>query len=234
MTTETIGEAGDVINNSMASSAMNIAPDVAQIEKYDTLKGPTTIIDYLVWVITALVAAGVIYLFLTGHWIIGALGVILTAFCAMVSYYTVTSTAAKQMTYEDGLLVPGMIVNLSPLEIIVLVNMCSSEDTPTTYGCKKIQVGSLPGHAIEVGEEVPCATLFLGSKDGCYQTFMPRPICWGYSDSEKIKSAAAAIFSEEDYESVGGGWDALRQIAPVMANQAPEKIVLFNADLQVI
>ncbi len=63
----------------------------------------------------------------------------------------------KGGAYENGLLIPGMISSVQPLELIALADMRSDETTYVTpqWGCKKIEPEALPLHTLQVGEKVP-------------------------------------------------------------------------------
>jgi hypothetical protein len=84
MTVDQIGEMGDFVNDSVATSAMNDAPDADRIRKYDTIKPPTNFMTGIIWCVSALIIFGTVYLFMRGHWIIGLVGVPFSVFAALL------------------------------------------------------------------------------------------------------------------------------------------------------
>lgn len=232
MTMEQVGVAGNVINNSFASSAMNMAPDADRIRKYDTIEAPTRFMLFAIWWVTALMVVGTVYLFIRGHWIIGLLGLPVSAFSALVSYYMIDNVTVKEMAYKDGLITPAIIVSTDPIELIAMANMRFSEDGDEVYGCKRIRVESLPLHTLRIGEKVPCASLFLGKRDGHYKVFNTRPVCWGFDDAGVIERAIESVSDDDDFEFFDNAREMLAHVESTMINQPYGEIVLFDGHMQ--
>ena len=234
MTVDQIGEMGDFVNDSVATSAMNDAPDADRIRKYDTIKPPTNFMTGIIWCVSALIIFGTVYLFMRGHWIIGLVGVPFSVFAALVSYYALDSTSVKEMAYKDGLLTPAIVVNVDPIELIAMANMRSSIDGDEIYGCQRLQVESLPLHSLQLGEKVPCASLFTGTQKGRHKVFNARPVCWGFDDASKIERAIESISADDDCEFFDSTWAMLSCVESKMSKQPFGKILFFDARMQLI
>ena len=58
--------------------------------------------------------------------------------------------------YEEGLLVPGMIVKTEPLTIMAIANMVAKEGAAAVNGCYCLEVKVLDGAREELFEKIPC------------------------------------------------------------------------------
>lgn len=144
MNEKEIGEHGRILNFSMASRAMNIDPDKAQIEKYDEYSAKGNPIQYLFIPLSILALGLSVYLFIHGHWVLGLLAIVLTLFLALLAYSFGNATLKKEIAYKDGLLILAIISNTSPLEIIALAPMGTREDQDIIYGCIKRRSTTYP------------------------------------------------------------------------------------------
>lgn len=232
MAVEQIGEMGGFVNDSVATSAMNTAPDAARIRKYDTIKAPTNIMTGIIWCVSASIILGTAYLFMRGHWIIGLVGLPFSIFAALVSYYALDDIAVKEMAYKDGLLTPAIVVKIDPIELIAMANMRSSIDGDEIYGCQRLQVESLPLHTLRIGEKVPCASLFTGTRNGHHKAFNARPVCWGFDDAGVIEKAVESISADDDCEFFDSVWDMLSRVESQMSKQPFGKILFFDERMQ--
>jgi hypothetical protein len=233
MTSENIGEAGESLNFSVASRAMNIPADKDQMEQYDEYKAKGSPVFYIVLLLTLAVFAGTVWLFMNGHWIIGIIGILAALFLSFLSYSL--ATVQKGIAYESGLLIPAIIVNTNPIELIALADMSSEEGQTPLFGCRKMKVNQLPHHKIQIDEKVPCAALFGAALKGYRTHFDPRPICWGYKNAVYIKQVVDVI--SEDKDSLGdlkfeNEWQMLLALKDKMKAITHEDVVIFDADLQ--
>jgi hypothetical protein len=232
MSTNKIGEAGESLNLSTATRAMNVEPDKDQMEQYDEYKAKGNPVFYVVLILTLAVLGGVIWLFINEHWIIGIIGILVGLFLAFLSYSL--STVQKGMAYESGLLIPAIVIQTNPIELIALADMSSEEGQTPLYGCRKMKVQQLPHHQVKIDEKVPCATLFGAAIKGYRTHFEPRPICWGYKNSDYIKQVVDIIASDKDslkdtkFESE---WQMLLALKDKMKSLNHEDVVIFDANL---
>ena len=227
-----VGKEGKSLNFSFASRAINLDSDQEQIAKYDEYTAKSNPLQYIALCIALALFGWSAYLFYTGHWIWGALSLIAGVFVFMISRSLGKATLQKSIAYESGLIIPGIVVNTNPLQILAMADMRGDEDIDVLYGCQKFSLAALPLHSLTVGEKVPCVSLFGMSIKGYRRHFEPRPVSWGYSDPEVIKSAIAAIDEAEDGDV--SEWEILEQLRLKM-NDAPEKeVMFFNADLEEI
>jgi hypothetical protein len=223
-----VGEEGKSLNFSFATRAINLDADQEQIAKYDEYTAKSNPLQY----VALFIALGLVtlsgYLFYTGHWVWALVSLFLALFVFMLSRSLGKATLQKSIAYEDGLLLPGIIVNTNPLQVVAMADMRSEEDQDVIYGCLKFTVAALPLHALVVGERVPCVSLFGMAVKGYRRHFEPRPVSWGYNDPEIVKNAIAAIDRVEE-EDEASEWEILEQLVSKMKD-APEKEVLFFND----
>ena len=59
--------------------------------------------------------------------------------------------------YEEGLLVPGMIVKTEPLTIMAIANMTARDGAATVNGCYCLEVKELDGAQKILFEKIPCS-----------------------------------------------------------------------------
>ena len=190
---KSVGEKGGNLANSQASRAMNIKPDEEQVEQYDhyPAKGNPLIYLFLILAVGTLLLTG--YLFANGHWIFGIIGIIGILILLLLTYSFGNGGLKKRIAYESGLLIPAIIVNTSPVELLAMANMSTTENGEPVYGFMKIAASNLPNHKIEVNEKVPCVALFGRATKGYRRHFEPRPVCCGFKDPALVAQATAAI-----------------------------------------
>ncbi|NDV77525.1 DUF3239 domain-containing protein [Dysgonomonas sp. 511] len=226
-----IGQEGDTMNFSYATRAMNINPDTEQIEKYDEYPTKGSPLQYTFIFLTVLILGGAIYLFVTGHWILGIVGVLATLIFTFLSY-AFNSSLRREVAYKDGLLIPAIITSVSPLEILALADVSVIETSEPIYGVRKMKVNNLPNQEIVKGEKVPCAALFGAGHKGYRRMFEPRPICWGYSDKDLIAQATQAITEDKPEGNFDDEWAMLSAIeAKYVDIIKDEDLTFFDKDL---
>ncbi len=232
-TKKEIGDQGEVLNLSTASRAMNIASDEEQIEKYDEYEITANPLKNIVLILTLGALILCVYLFYTGHWVWGTLLVFVTLFLGMLSSSLGKASVNKRIAYESGLLIPAIIIELNPIKIIALADMrSSSTQEKVIWGCQKMTLNNLPNHNIEIGEKIPCVSLFGIAIKGYRRHFEPRPISWGFKDSSVITKAITFITNDNDDLSFENEWVILERLVNTMKEVKEEKEVLFfNEDL---
>lgn len=192
-----IGAAGASYGFSQASRALNLCPDLGRIKKYDIYFKANHKTYTILGVLSLLAVTGTLLAFGSGHWITGIIAVIVSV--VMLFLLLLYRGLIKGGAYESGLLIPGMVSSVQPLELIALADMRSDETTYDTpqWGCKKIEPEELPLHTLQVGEKVPCVAMFGMSGKGLRNSFEPRPVSWATADNSNIEQAIHAIDEEE-------------------------------------
>ena len=233
-----IGDAGDFLNNSVASRAVNIAPDMSKVRRLDIYHRRYRKLMLGFGAAGVALLAGGVALWSGNHqvWgsLVGLLGLPLLYFAS-----TFLQTL-KGDAYRNGLLIPGIVSSLHPLTITCMADVRTGDDdefededdkagtiSSIVWGIKQVVVNELTMHAAQLGERVPCVSLFGGEgEDGAFYTdFEPRPLAWGTADARTVEQARQAIDEEE--------WALLPQLAA--AYEASEKndnaIAYFDAAL---
>lgn len=223
-----IGDPGEYLNESMASRAVNISPNMKKVARLDIHHREYR--KYL-WLSMATVAgllavAGALFYF---HYMKTAFGF----GCMAYAVFLFGWRFRKMLTgdaYRNGLLVPGIITSVAPLRVSVVAEV-QSGDGPNprdiVWGVKQLEVPALTLHPEQLGELVPCVALFGPSNDGVYTNYEPRPLAWGTDEPAVIEAARAAIDPEE--------W----QTAALLAERTPPaegsySIAFFDEDLQLV
>ncbi len=228
-----IGDQGDILNLSAASRAMNIEPDEDQIEKFDEYEVKANPLKYVALILTVGCLSLSVYSFYTGHWIWGSFLVPITLFLGMLSFSLGKGSVTKRIAYENGLIIPAIIIELNPIKIIALADMrSSSEQEKVIWGCQKMTINNLPNHKIEIGERIPCVSLFGMAVRGYRRHFEPRPISWGYKNEEFISKTIAFISKDNDDLLFESEWVILEKLVDEMKGVKEEKeVVFFDATL---
>jgi hypothetical protein len=113
--------------------------------------------------------------------LIGLLGVI-------VGIFSVWWYRRCVFHFENGLLVPGVVVAQEPLSLVVLAPM-DHGDEGACYALRRVNPKSLPYHAHTPGTRVPFVTLFVmaeGEPAGRWAWFDPEPISHGTTRAAEI------------------------------------------------
>ena len=235
-TTENTIAEGEILNFSLASRALNLDPDEEQIEKYDELKTGGNFMYYIGLLVALGLAVGTVFLFVNGNWILGILGIVITLFVGMIARSLGKATLQKSIAYKSGLLIPAIVINTNPIQLIALADMSSEEGQEPIYGCRKITVSQLPNHNIAVDEQVPCVSLFGMAFKGYRRHFEPRPVCWGFKEQSVIKNSIDFINNDnEDLPSIYlNEWEMLYTLKSKMLNVETDEVVFFDSNLSPI
>jgi hypothetical protein len=217
----TIGDPGEYLNNSVASRAVNIDPDMRKVRRLDSYhRKYRQLLRGWGLVGLALLAGGVtLWNFEHQTW-----GGGLVAFVALPVLFIAWRfrQTLQGDAYRNGLLIPGLISGLSPLTITCLADVRTSDDeddeavgeTVTgriVWGIKQVVIEQLTVQPERLGEQVPCVSLFgQTTEDGAvYLNFEPRPLAWGTDDQRVIVQARQAIDDDE--------WGLLPQLTAAYA-----------------
>lgn len=129
--------------------------------------------------------------------------------------------------YEEGLLVPGIIVKTQPLTIMAIANMVAYDGAETISGCYNLVVKDIDGAKKELYEKIPCSCFVNYSKGLYHSAFQPHPLYWGTSNQDEISAALMAI-EESNKENSKDEWEVLRKIANQFPNLKNSEIVLLD------
>jgi hypothetical protein len=234
-----IGDSGKFLNASMATRAVNIKPDMRKVARLDTYhKSYRSLL--IGWGLAGLaLLAGGIVLWLLQHQVWGGFLIAL----ALPVLYTASRfpQTLKGDAYRNGLLIPGIITNLTPLTLTCLTDVRTDDEDDyqepedvaqnarggIVWGVRQVVIHQLSVQPERLGEQVPCVSLFGETNDEgvFYTNFEPRPLAWGTDDAHVIEQARQAI---EDAE-----WLLLPPLA--LAYETSEKndngIAYFDAGL---
>ncbi len=222
MSSNDVGNKGKSVNLSIASRAMNIKPDNEQIKQFDEHAKQTNKFRNKLILILFVIGAISAYLFTTGHWVFAS---ILTVIALLVLFFTMNIN--NTTVYESGLIVPAIIINTNPIKIIALADMRSDDEQKLIWGCQKITLKNLPNHKVEIGEKIPCVSMFGMAIDGYRRHFEPRPLSWGFADPNYISEVVDLITNDGDCPNFTNEWEILEKLIDVMKTFEKENEVLF-------
>lgn len=213
-------EQGKPLMLSQATRGAKVSISQENISRYDTYAQKSRKKSHIALIIALLGIPFSIKLFMNGHWIIGVVSILITLI-AIVAFFALRGMSLG-IVYESGLLVPGVIVNVNPIQIVTLGNVSTSDDGSVTYACKKITTSELPLHQVQLNEKVPCAAMFGGPKNGIYTNFEPRPLSWATSDSGEITKNIDRIDDAE--------WQFLDSVKNDIPDMKDFQVALFTQD----
>ncbi len=228
-----IGQKGETLNNSQATRAMNLKPDDEQVDKWDNYPAKPNKLIYLFMALAVGTLLLTIYLFAQGHWIFGIIGIAGLLILLLLSYSFGNGGLKKRIAYESGLLIPAIIVNTAPLELLAMADMSTTAGQEPVYGFMKIAGRNLPNHEIVVNEKVPCVALFGSAKKGYRRHFEARPVCCGFADPKLVAQATTAISKEPTgNRKFRTEWDMLYALRDkIGVSMKPGTILFFDGDL---
>jgi hypothetical protein len=227
-----IGDAGEYFNDSVATRAVNIDPDMTKVRQLDIYHHRyQQLFRWLGAIGLGLLLAGIALCF-WHHPVWGGLVIVLSL---PVLYLASRLPQTLQGdAYKNGLLIPGIITNLAPLTILCVADVRTSGDdepdeaTGILWGAKQVVIKELTVQPACLGEQIPCVSLFGGtSPDGMvYVAFEPRPLAWGTDNATIIEQARRAIDDEE--------WLLLPTLAAAYtsAEKNDEDIAYFDSQLR--
>lgn len=227
-----VGDAGEYFNDSVATRAVNIDPDMAKVRRLDIYhRRYQQLFRWLSAIGAGLLLAG-IALCIWHHPVWGGLVIVLSLpvlFLALRLPQTLQGDA-----YKNGLLIPGIITNLTPLTMLCVADVRTSGDdepdetTGIVWGAKQVVIKELTVQPARLGEQIPCVSLFGGTSpdEAVYVAFEPRPLAWGTDNAAIIEQARRAIDDEE--------WLLLPHLATAYASaeKNDEDIAYFDGQLR--
>ncbi|MCM1257450.1 MAG: DUF3239 domain-containing protein [Roseburia sp.] len=156
-----------------------------------------------------------------------------TAVCGLFALFFLWRGTGKiseeymKEVYEEGLLVPGMIVKTQPLTIMAIANLVAQEDAETINGCYNLVVKNLDGAKKELYEKVPCSCFFRYEGGSHHSAFQPHPLYWGTSNRQEITSALMQV-EEDNKENSRDEWEVIKEIAEKFPDLKNGEIILMD------
>jgi hypothetical protein len=197
-----IGDAGEFLNGSMATRAVNIDPDMGKVKRLDIFHYRYQWLLYY-WggiALVLLLAGGALCAFHHPVW--G--GILLVLSLPVLFIASQLPQTLKGDAYRNGLLVPGIITGLDPLTLTCLADVRTGDDASAdapgvTWGVRQVVIKQLTVQPERLGEQVPCVSLFgaTSQDEAYYVAFEPRPLAWGTDNANIIEQARQAIEEEE-------------------------------------
>ncbi len=129
--------------------------------------------------------------------------------------------------YEEGLLVPGMVVNTQPLTVLAVANLAAHDDVPVINACYNLVVKNLDGAKKELFEKIPCSCFFTYEGGSYHSNFEPHPLCWGTGSRQEIEAALQQA-EEDNKENTQDEWEVLKRIAKQFPTLAPGEMILLD------
>jgi hypothetical protein len=211
-------------NFSFATSTIKIKPDAKRIKQYDLYYKKYLLISIILGVLSSLAIYFTYSLYASSHYIWGSILGLITLI--LLFFTSATYKSSRPGVYNSGLLTSAVIVNESPLYILALANLESTNPDKVTLGCQKLDVKDLPGHTIRVGERIPCISMFGGSDGDLHANFEPRPICWATERTSDIEDAISKIEDDE--------WEILERLIVKAKDLKTDTVFKLDADLNFI
>ena len=129
--------------------------------------------------------------------------------------------------YEEGLLVPGMIVKTEPLTIMAIANMTARDGAATVNGCYCLEVKELDGAQKILFEKIPCSCFFCYEGGDYHSSFQPHPLYWGTADQQSIQEALRQV-EEDNKENARDEWEVLKEVARQFPDLGNGNLILLD------
>lgn len=196
-----------------ASVTSSIHADVARIRKQDELIGRVLKQrGRSIWGIIISLALAVGVSILLKSFIPAIIFGFVAAFFVWRLWGTGVSDEYMKEVYEEGLLVPGMVVNTQPLTVMAIANIVAYEGVPVINACYNLVVKDLDGAKKELYEKIPCSCFFCYEDGSYHSNFAPHPLYWG-TDSQQEIEAALRQAEEDNKQNSQDEWEVLKRIA---------------------
>ncbi len=225
-----VGQAGESWNDTFATRAMNMPPDPVHMKTYDEYPSKFSPLFFVMIALTVVSAVGSFASYKSGNttWWLVLLVVTLLLLFALRRFPKPDDL--KDIAYENGLLIPAIVIETQPLTLLALADMRGQEDVDLVWGCLKLPVKQLPHHTIAIDEKVPCVSMFGMPGNGYWSIFQPRPVAWGYDDPALVKKVTESL-TVDDVDDVDE-WAVLRELKDAMKGAPNNKVIYFDAALQ--
>lgn len=211
-----------------ASTKSGIHADPARIRKKDeligkVLKGRSSSIRN--FIISLVLAVGVSLILKS--FIPAVIFGLVAAFFLWQSWGTGVSEDYMKEVYEEGLLVPGMVVNTQPLTVLAIANLVAHGGVPVVNACYNLVVKDLDGAKKELYEKIPCSCFFCYEGGSYHSNFDPHPLYWGTGDQQEIDRALRQV-EEDNKENSQDEWEVLKRIARQYPDLGNGEMILLD------
>ncbi len=129
--------------------------------------------------------------------------------------------------YEEGLLVPGMIVKTEPLTIMAIANMTARDGAAAVNGCYCLEVKELDGAQKILFEKIPCSCFFCYEGGDYHSSFQPHPLYWGTADQQSVQEALRQV-EEDNKENARDEWEVLKEVARQFPDLGNGNLILLD------
>ena len=213
-----------------ASTKSGIHADVSRIKKNDEIIGAVLSqrkSSKIIFVVCLAILAVLVYFKL---WI--PVGI-----CALIALFFLWRGTGKisedymREVYEEGLLVPGLIVKIQPLTIMAIANLAAQDGAETVNGCYNLVVKNLDGAKKQLYEKVPCSCFFRYEGGPYHSAFQPHPLYWATANRQEI-DAALRQAEEDNKENSRDEWEVLKEMAERFPDLKNGEIIMLNENYE--
>ncbi|MDE5717555.1 MAG: DUF3239 domain-containing protein [Lachnospiraceae bacterium] len=159
-------------------------------------------------------------------WILAIIFILLALFFLWRAAGKFSDEYLREM-YEEGLLVPGMIVKTEPLTILAIANMVAHDGAATVSGCYCLEVKALDGAEKTLYEKIPCSCFFCYEGGDYHSSFQPHPLYWGTADPLAIADALRQV-EADNTENSRDEWEVLKEIAQKFPDLGNGNMILLD------
>lgn len=213
-----------------ASTKSGIHADVSRIKKYDEIIGAVLSQRKSSKIIFAVCLAILVVLVYFKLWI--PVGI-----CALIALFFLWRGTGKisedymREVYEEGLLVPGLIVKTQPLTIMAIANLVAQDGADTINGCYNLVVKNLEGAKKQLYEKVPCSCFFRYEGGPYHSAFQPHPLYWATTNRQEIDAALRQV-EEDNKENSRDEWEVLKEMAERFPDLKNGEIIMLNENYE--
>lgn len=211
-----------------ASTKSGIHADPARIRKQDELIGKAlrgrsgSIRNFIISLALAVGVSVILKSFIPA--IVFGLG---AAFFLWRFWGTGVSDDYMREVYEEGLLVPGLVVSTQPLTVMAIANLVAHDGVPTVNACYNLVVKNLDGATKELYEKIPCSCFFCYEGGSYHSNFAPHPLYWGTGSRQEIEEALRRV-EEENKQNSQDEWEVLKRMAQEFPDLANGEMILLD------
>jgi len=89
---------------------------------------------------------------------------------------------------ENAVLTPSVVVSASPLRLLALANMNTGASDEPILAMKLVEFSRIPRHSCEIGEVIPCVSVFRGDGLEKWDDFSPQPLSFATGDMAALQA----------------------------------------------
>lgn len=194
-------------------------PKKKKIYRYD--KELKSFINWKKILLFLVLAGGTAYFFIDDSKILGWIALVITLIYGF--YLWVIGTPSK--LYRNGTLAPAVVVNLNPVEVVVLAPMSMGVEKGQRWGLRTIFLNKM-NDSFALGEELVCVVGYGDYHNWYYDEMFPRPLYYGFEDEAILKKAREMLGRSKVYpENI---WELLPMIHEKHSNYALHETVVLD------